>query len=287
MLVSTPSYALTIAQALGRAANPMELGLFGGEPWTERMRTQLERALGLTAVNFYGLSEMCGPGVAAECLEQRDGLHVQEDHFLVEVSTRGRRRLEPGREGELVFTTLTKEAMPLIRYRTRDIGRLTGAVPVRPDDGSPRRPARAHRRHADRRGVNLHPSHVEHLLLGVDGVAPHYRLVLERPGTVDELTLECEPAASSRPRGPARAHRAAAARAHRAADQRSAYEPGSIPAARARRSEWWIGASSGRRASFGGAGLGAAVLHWPAAWRGGRAESLSLQFCSPWAARGR
>jgi phenylacetate-CoA ligase len=199
VLVATPSYALAIAQALaeqGRDASGLELGLFGGEPWTEGLRAEIERALGLTAVNFYGLSEMCGPGVAAECLERRDGLPVQEDHFLVEiVNPIDGRRMSPGEEGELVFTTLTKEAMPLIRYRTGDLGRLI-TDPCACGRTSARI-AGLRGRLDDMlivRGVNLQPSHVEHLLIGVDGVAPHYRLVLERPGPLDELTLECEPA---------------------------------------------------------------------------------------------
>jgi phenylacetate-CoA ligase len=199
VLVATPSYALAIAQAVaeqGLEASHLELGLFGGEPWTEELRGEIERALGLKAVNFYGLSEMCGPGVAAECLERREGLHVMEDHFLVEVvDPRDGRRLPPGHEGELVFTTLTKEALPLIRYRTGDLGRL---IPEPcPCGRTTVRIAGLRGRLDDMlivRGVNLHPSQVEHLMLGVAGVAPHYRLVLDRPGPLDELTLECEPA---------------------------------------------------------------------------------------------
>jgi phenylacetate-CoA ligase len=201
VLVSTPSYALVIAQAIADAGDdpaglPVELGLFGGEPWTESLREQIERSLGLRAVNFYGLSEMCGPGVAAEC-PRRGGLHVQEDHFAVEVVDPGDGRpVAPGAEGELVFTTLTNEALPLLRYRTGDVGTLAG------------RPCACGRttvrltglrgRHDDMlivRGVNLYPSQVEHVLLGAGGVAPHYRLIVSRPGPLDELTLECEPAA--------------------------------------------------------------------------------------------
>ena len=201
VLVATPSYALAIAQELvedgtDAAALQLQLGLFGGEPWSEGMRAELERALGIAAINFYGLSEMCGPGVAAECLEARAGLHVQEDHFLVEVvDPADGRVLAAGEEGELVFTTLTKEALPLIRYRTGDIGRVLedpcacGRTFVRITG--------LRGRHDDMliiRGVNLHPSHVEHVLLGVDGAAPHYRLIVDRPGPMDELTLEVEPA---------------------------------------------------------------------------------------------
>ncbi len=197
VLVSTPSYALAIAQAIaetGTTGLRLELGLFGGEPWTEAMRDQIEQALGLTAVNFYGLSEMCGPGVAAEC-QARAGLHVQEDHFAVEVIGPGGRPAAPGTEGELVFTTLTKEAMPLLRYRTGDIGRLlTGAC----ECGRTTARLTGLRGRLDDmlivRGVNIYPSQVEHLLLSDGGVAPHYRLAVERPGPLDELTVECEPA---------------------------------------------------------------------------------------------
>jgi phenylacetate-CoA ligase len=202
VLVSTPSYALAIAQAImdggGAAGLKLELGLFGGEPWTEEMRAEIERTLGIAAINFYGLSEMCGPGVAAECAVARAGLHVQEDHFIVEIVEPGSgRSVPPGEEGELVFTALTKEALPLLRYRTGDIGRLTcdpcacGRTMARISG--------LRGRHDDVlvvRGINIHPSQVEHVLLSVPGAAPHYRLVVERPGPLDELTLECEPTPS-------------------------------------------------------------------------------------------
>ncbi|MBV9803977.1 MAG: phenylacetate--CoA ligase, partial [Solirubrobacterales bacterium] len=208
VLVSTPSYALVIAQALEAAGidpagTPLELGLFGGEPWTEGLRVQIDRALGMKAINFYGLSEMCGPGVAAECLAARDGLHVNEDHFLVEViDPETEMPVPPGTDGELVFTTLTKEALPLIRYRTGDLG----ALALEPC-GCGRTTARLVRLGGRRddmiiiRGVNLFPSHVEQLLLSVDGVAPRWRLILERTGPMDELTLECEPAHDGIDRG--------------------------------------------------------------------------------------
>jgi phenylacetate-CoA ligase len=201
VLIATPSYALVIVQAVHDAGiDPahlrVELGLFGGEAWTEGLREQIERELpGLRAVNFYGLSEMCGPGVATECLEVRDGLHVHEDHFLVEVvDPESGVPLGEGAEGELVFTTLLKEAMPLLRYRTGDIGSLTlepcacGRTTAR---------IRGLRGRRDDmitvRGVNLYPSNVEHLLLSVPDVAPHYQLVVERSGRMDELTVQCEP----------------------------------------------------------------------------------------------
>jgi len=200
VLVATPSYALVIAQALQEegvdpASTPLQLGLFGGEPWTDGLRIQIDRALGIKAVNFYGLSEMCGPGVAVECLTVRDGLHVHEDHFLVEViDPDSGTPLPPGTVGELVFTTLTKEALPLIRYRTGDLGAIAtepcacGRTSVRLTQLGGRRDDMM-----IIRGVNLYPSHVEEILTGVDGVAPHWRLILERPGPMDELTLECEP----------------------------------------------------------------------------------------------
>ncbi len=201
VLIATPSYALVIAQTVHDAGvDPthlkLELGLFGGEAWTEGLREEIERELpGIRAVNFYGLSEMCGPGVAAECLEVRDGLHVHEDHFLVEVIDPDTGApVEEGVEGELVFTTLLKEAMPLLRYRTGDIGSVTlepcacGRTTAR---------IRGLRGRRDDmitvRGVNLYPSNVEHLLLTVPEVAPHYQLVVERTGAMDELTVQCEP----------------------------------------------------------------------------------------------
>jgi phenylacetate-CoA ligase len=199
-LCSTPSYALNIAHGMREAGvDPgdleLEIGLFGAEPWSEAMRTQIESELGLKAFNFYGLSEIVGPGVSAECPE-RDGLHVNEDHFMVEVvdPDTGARRA-PGDDGELVFTTLTKEALPLVRYRTADIAALTFDA-----CGCGRTLARMSpvRGRSDDmliiRGVNLYPSEVEHALLGVDGVAPHYQLIVDRPGELlDELTINCEP----------------------------------------------------------------------------------------------
>jgi phenylacetate-CoA ligase len=200
VLCCTPSYALHIAQGLREAGiGPedlkLEIGMFGAEPWTEGMRERLESELGLTALNVYGLSEIVGPGVSAECPEARDGLHVQEDHFLVEVIDPDTREPVPdGTDGELVFTTLTKEALPLLRYRTGDIASVTrercacgrtfarmSAVRGRRDDM------------LIIRGVNLYPSQIEHVLLAQPGVAPHYQLVVERPETLDEVTVCCEP----------------------------------------------------------------------------------------------
>jgi phenylacetate-CoA ligase len=201
VLVATPSYAVVIAQAVEDAGiDPsslrLHLGPFGGEAWTDGLREQIERGLpGLRAVNVYGLSEMCGPGVAAECLDVRDGLHVHEDHFLVEaIDPDSGLPVEEGGEGELVFTTLAKEAMPLLRYRTGDVGSLT-TEPCACGRTTAR--IRGLRGRIDDmitvRGVNLYPSNVEHLLMSVPGVAPHYQLVVERPGAMDELTVQCEP----------------------------------------------------------------------------------------------
>jgi phenylacetate-CoA ligase len=200
-LCATPSYALVIAQAIREASIdpadlPLELGLLGGEPWTEEMRDQLDRELAMDAVNFYGLSEMCGPGVAAECRVARRGLHVQEDHFLVEVLDPETGDAVPeGADGELVFTTLTKEAQPLIRYRTGDIGSVT-SDPC--ECGRTMTRIAALRGRLDDmliiRGVNLFPSTIETLLLGVEEVGPHYRLIVERPAEMDEVSVECEPA---------------------------------------------------------------------------------------------
>jgi phenylacetate-CoA ligase len=204
VLISTPSYALVIAQAVRDAGTDpaqlkLELGLFGGEPWTEGMREQIERGLGLSAINNYGLSEMCGPGVATECLAARDGLHVNEDHFLAEVVDPDTGDpLPDGEEGELVFTTLTKEALPMIRYRSGDIGSI---ITEPCSCGRTTTRLKGLRGRLDDmliiRGVNLYPSTVEQLLLRAEEVAPHYQLIVERPGNMDELTVECEPVSDS------------------------------------------------------------------------------------------
>ena len=195
----TPSYALNLAeqgQAMGvdmRALN-LRVGIFGAEPWSEKMRVEIEKALNLTAMNIYGLSEIMGPGVAMECTEARDGMHIFEDHFLVEtIDPKTGEVLPPGEEGEIVFTTLTKEAFPLIRYRTRDIARLNPA---------PCRCGRTHYRmgrvmgRSDDmliiRGVNVFPSQIEAVLVGIDGLEPHYQLVVDREGTLDTLEVQVE-----------------------------------------------------------------------------------------------
>jgi phenylacetate-CoA ligase len=197
-LVCTPSYSLHIAEvARAEGVDPRGLGLstghFGGEPWTEEMRQAIEAELGIEAFNNYGLSEVIGPGVSGECVE-RGGMHVAEDHFLVECLDPA--TLEPvpeGRVGELVFTSLTKEAMPVVRYRTRDLAAL---------DRSPCRCGRTGVRmgrvvgRSDDmliiRGVNVFPSQIEEALLRVEGTAPHYLIEVARPGTLDEAVVKVE-----------------------------------------------------------------------------------------------
>jgi phenylacetate-CoA ligase len=205
VLCCTPSYALNIAQTLRelgveRSRLQLSIGCFGAEPWTEQMRDEIERQLGLTALNVYGLSEIVGPGVSGECVEGRHGLHVQEDHFLPEIiDPDSGQPLPPGEEGELVFTTLTKEALPLLRYRTGDIS----ALDVEPCvcGRTTARMARVRGRYDDMliiRGVNLYPSEIERVLLGLGGeLAPHYQLIVERPQAMDELCVLCEPSAPS------------------------------------------------------------------------------------------
>jgi phenylacetate-CoA ligase len=178
----------------------LTIGSFGAEPWSDEMRDELERQLGLRALNVYGLSEIVGPGVSGECAEGRQGLHVHEDHFLPEViDPESGQPLPPGREGELVFTTLTKEALPMLRYRTGDISSLDFEPCV--CGRTTARMARVRGRIDDMliiRGVNLYPSEVERVLLGLGGeLAPHYQLIVERPEALDELSVVCEPSQPS------------------------------------------------------------------------------------------
>jgi phenylacetate-CoA ligase len=195
ILCCTPSYALAIADHVSEPQRlKLRAGVFGAEPWTGGLREAIEGALGLTAVDIYGLSEVMGPGVSAECVEGRDGAHVNEDHFLVEVvDPESGQPLQDGEVGELAFTTLTKEALPLLRYRTGDLGSLT-----REPCACGRTFARMSRvlgRTDDMliiRGVNVFPSEVERALLAIPELAPHYQLVVERPGHLDELTVQVE-----------------------------------------------------------------------------------------------
>ena len=198
VLVCTPSYALHIAEVM-RAEHivpgglALRFGHFGGEPWTEEMRREIEAGLGILAFNNYGLSEVMGPGVAGECAA-RAGMHIAEDHFVVECLDP--QTLEPVRDGEvgeLVFTTLTKEAMPLLRYRTRDLAALDRS-PC-PCGRTGVRMSRVKGRSDDMiilRGVNVFPSQVEEALLRVEGAAPHYLIEVSRPGALDEAIVRVE-----------------------------------------------------------------------------------------------
>jgi phenylacetate-CoA ligase len=198
VLVCTPSYALHIAE-VARAEGwepgtlPLRFGHFGGEPWTEEMRVQVERGLGILAFNNYGLSEVIGPGVSGEC-GAREGMHVQEDHFVVEcVHPETLEPVPDGETGELVFTTLTKEALPVLRYRTRDLASLDRR-PC-PCGRTGVRMSRVVGRSDDMliiRGVNVFPSQVEEALLRVEGTAPHYLIEISRPGTLDEAVVKVE-----------------------------------------------------------------------------------------------
>jgi phenylacetate-CoA ligase len=200
-LACTPSFALHIAETCAAqggdpAALGLRYGLFGAEPWTEPMRAQLERAFGAVALDFYGLSEIIGPGVAAECVEGRPGLHVQEDHFLPEVVDPASGAPQPpGTEGELVLTCLTREALPLLRYRTGDVTALDPA-PCRCGRTTVRM-ARIKGRTDDMvvvRGVNVYPSQVEAALLTLSELAPHYQVVVDRRPAFPALAVHVEPA---------------------------------------------------------------------------------------------
>ncbi len=199
VLLSTPSYALNLADAMdAMKIDPKSLslrvGIFGAEPWSESMREEVERKLNLKATDIYGLSEVMGPGVAQECLVTDRGMHICEDHFLPEIiDPETGAVLPPGEKGELVFTTLTKEAFPIIRYRTKDISRLIyepcgcGRTLVRMEKVTGR---------TDDmliiRGVNVFPSQVEHVLVGIEGVEPHYLIVVEREGNLDTMQVQVE-----------------------------------------------------------------------------------------------
>jgi phenylacetate-CoA ligase len=196
VIMVTPSYMLAIAEEMERqgldpAACSLEIGIFGAEPWTPTMREAIERKLGMDAIDIYGLSEVIGPGVAQECLETKDGLTVWEDHFYPEVVDPVSGEVLPdGARGELVFTSLTKEALPIVRYRTRDLTRL-----LPPTARTMRRIEKITGRSDDMmiiRGVNVFPTQVEELILRDSVLAPHYQIEIARPGNLDEMTVLVE-----------------------------------------------------------------------------------------------
>ncbi|WP_163571379.1 phenylacetate--CoA ligase PaaK [Fodinicola feengrottensis] len=208
IIMLTPTYMLTMIDEFVRAGldprkTSLRLGIFGAEPWTDEMRREIEERVGIDATDIYGLSEVVGPGVAQECVETKDGPHIWEDHFYPEVIDPV--TAEIAEEGELVFTSLTKQAMPVIRYRTRDLTRLLPGT-ARP---SFRRMERITGRTDDMiiilRGVNLFPTQIEELVLPMAGLAPHFQLVLSRQARMDHLTVrvEARPEASTDLRGEA------------------------------------------------------------------------------------
>ncbi len=196
IILVTPSYMLALVDELRRQgvdprSTSLQVGIFGAEPWTDAMRAEIETSTDMHAVDIYGLSEVLGPGVSQECVETKDGLHIWEDHFYPEVIDPDTGAVLPdGAEGELVFTSLTKQALPIVRYRTRDRTRLLPGTAR-----TMRRMAKVTGRTDDMiilRGVNVFPSQIEELLLGIDGLAPHFECVLTRPRRLDELTVRVE-----------------------------------------------------------------------------------------------
>lgn len=197
IIMVTPSYMLTLLdeferQGIDPRTSSLRVGIFGAEPWTEQMRTEIEERLDLDAVDIYGLSEVMGPGVAQECVETKDGLHIWEDHFYPEVMDPvDDDVLADGETGELLFTSLTKQALPIIRYRTRDLTAL------RPGTARPsyRRMDKVTGRSDDMiilRGVNVFPTQIEEIVLGTPGLAPHFQLRLTRQDRMDDLTVLVE-----------------------------------------------------------------------------------------------
>ncbi|MEV7568497.1 phenylacetate--CoA ligase PaaK [Streptomyces tanashiensis] len=215
IIMVTPSYMLTLLdeferQGVDPRSTSLKVGVFGAEPWTEEMRKEIEERFAIDAVDIYGLSEVIGPGVAQECVETKDGLHIWEDHFYPEVVDPFTGEVLPdGEEGELVFTSLTKEAMPVIRYRTRDLTRLLpGTARVF------RRMEKVTGRSDDMiilRGVNLFPTQIEEIVLRTPGVAPHFQLRLTREGRLDALTVRAEARPDASPEERAEAARTVAA----------------------------------------------------------------------------
>ena len=199
VICCTPSYALHLAEegkgmGIDMTSLKLRVGIFGAEPWSKKMSTEIENTFGITALDLFGLSEVIGPGMAMECLEGRNGMHIYEDHFIVEtINPQTGEVLPEGEEGELVFTTLTKEAFPLIRYRSGDVSRLIT---------EPCRCGRTHikmervlKRSDDMliiRGVNIFPSQIEAILTDIEGLEPQYQLIVDKAGALDSLELHVE-----------------------------------------------------------------------------------------------
>ncbi|MFJ8932370.1 MULTISPECIES: phenylacetate--CoA ligase PaaK [unclassified Streptomyces] len=216
IIMVTPSYMLTLLdeferQGVDPRTSSLKVGIFGAEPWTEEMRREIEERAGIDAVDIYGLSEVMGPGVAQECVETKDGLHIWEDQFYPEIVDPITGEVLPeGEHGELVFTSLTKQAMPVVRYRTRDLTRLLPGT-ARP---AFRRMEKITGRSDDMvilRGVNLFPTQVEEIVLRTPGVAPHFQLRLTREGRMDALTVRAEARPDATPQDREAAARAIAA----------------------------------------------------------------------------
>lgn len=199
VLMCTPSYALNLADVMKEmeiepSSLKLRVGLFGAEPWSEKIREEIEKRLNIQAIDIYGLSEVMGPGVASECLEEKRGLHIFEDFFIPEIIDPATGEALPhGEKGELVFTTLTKEAFPVIRYRTKDITRLIT------EPCSCGRTFHRMQRITGRtddmliiRGVNVFPSQIEHVLMSIEGVEPHYQIVVDRDGALDIMEVQVE-----------------------------------------------------------------------------------------------
>jgi phenylacetate-CoA ligase len=199
VLLCTPSYALNMADVMAEmhvdpASLKLKVGIFGAEPWSMNMKEEIEKKLSIDAIDIYGLSEVMGPGVSCECIEEKAGLHIFEDHFIPEIINPETGEVLPlGETGELVFTTITKEAFPVIRYRTKDLTRL---IPEPCSCGRTfYRMQRVMGRTDDMliiRGVNVFPSQIEHVLMSVEGVEPHYQLIVDRKGSLDTLDVQVE-----------------------------------------------------------------------------------------------
>ena len=253
IIMVTPSYMLSILdefrrQGIDPRESSLKVGIFGAEPWTNAMREEIEQAFDMDAVDIYGLSEIMGPGVANECVETKDGLHVWEDHFYPEIIDPETGAVLPdGEMGELVFTTLTKEGLPMIRYRTRDLTRLLPGTAR-----TMRRMEKVTGRSDDMiilRGVNVFPTQIEEQILKCAGLAPHFQIELVRKGRMDDMVVHVEAAAEAADAAARAASAKELAASHQERGGRLDQDRGARPGRRrsgprARRSGWW---TTGRR----------------------------------------